>query len=183
MQKQEQASRVRQFMNWQTQIQMPEYGPELDRLLFYVSLYGTAFKKTYWDPTLQRARTEYIKASDFYIDYYASDLETAERFTHRYVLSQNEVRKLQLAGMFRDIEVMETEIDEDAATETANEIVGRNQPGQLDDEVEILEIHANIDLPGFENEDGLKLPYIVHMTKDQQVLCIRRNWDLSLIHI
>ena len=177
LQKQEQASRVRQFMNWQTQIQMPEYGPELDRLLFYVSLYGTAFKKTYWDPTLQRARTEYIKASDFYIDYYASDLETAERFTHRYVLSQNEVRKLQLAGMFRDIEVMETEIDEDAATETANEIVGRNQPGQLDDEVEILEIHANIDLPGFENEDGLKLPYIVHMTKDQQVLCIRRNWD------
>ena len=177
MEKQEQATRVRQFMNWQTQIQMPEYGPELDRLLFYVSLYGTAFKKTYWDPTLQRARTEYIKASDFYVDYYASDLETAERFTHKYVLSKNEIRKLQIAGMFRDIDVMETEIDEDAATETANEAVGRSRPGQIDDEVEILEMHANIDLPGFENEDGLKLPYIVHMTKDQQVLSIRRNWD------
>ena len=181
MEKQEQATRVRQFMNWQTQIQMPEYGPELDRLLFYVSLYGTAFKKTYWDPTLQRARTEYIKASDFYVDYYASDLETAERFTHKYVLSKNEIRKLQIAGMFRDIDVMETEIDEDAATETANEAVGRSRPGQIDDEVEILEMHANIDLPGFENEDGLKLPYIVHMTKDQQVLCITRKTGMKKI--
>jgi hypothetical protein len=177
IEKQEQANRVRHFMNWQTQIQMPEYGPELDRLLFYVSLYGTAFKKTWWDPSLQRARTEYIKASDFYVDYFASDLETAERFTHKYVLSKNQIRKLQIAGMFRDVEVMETNIDEDAATETANEIVGRSRPGQFEDEVEILEIHANIDMPGFENEDGLQLPYIIHMTTDEQVLCITRNWD------
>ena len=74
-QKMEQANRVRHFMNYQTQIQMPEYGPELDRLLFYVALYGSAFKKTYWDTALQRPRTEYVKAQDFYIDYYASDLD------------------------------------------------------------------------------------------------------------
>lgn len=92
MQKQEQANRVRQFMNWQTQIQMPEYGPELDRLLFYVSLYGTAFKKTYWDPTQQRACTEFVKASDFYVNYYASDLENAERYTHKYTLSKTKLR-------------------------------------------------------------------------------------------
>ena len=177
MQKQEQASRVRQFMNWQTQIQMPEYGPELDRLLFYVSLYGTAFKKTYWDPTQQRACTEFVKSSDFYVNYYASDLENAERFTHKYTLSQNQVKKLQLAGMFRDLDVMETPIDESSATESENEIVGRAKPGMAEDEVEILEVHANIDLPGFEDEDGLKLPYIVHMTTDEQVLCIRRNWN------
>ena len=177
MQKQEQANRVRQFMNWQTQIQMPEYGPELDRLLFYVSLYGTAFKKTYWDPTQQRACTEFVKSSDFYVNYYASDLENAERYTHKYTLSKNQVKKLQLAGMFRDLDVMETPIDESSATESENEIVGRAKPGMAEDEVEILEVHANIDLPGFENEDGLKLPYIVHMTTDEQVLCIRRNWD------
>ena len=177
MQKQEQASRVRQFMNWQTQIQMPEYGPELDRLLFYVSLYGTAFKKTYWDPTQQRACTEFVKSSDFYVNYYASDLENAERFTHKYTLSQNQVKKLQLAGMFRNLDVMETPIDESSATESENEIVGRAKPGMAEDEVEILEVHANIDLPGFEDEDGLKLPYIVHMTTDEQVLCIRRNWN------
>ena len=115
-QKMEQANRVRQFMNWQTQVQMPEYGPELDRLLFYVALYGTAFKKNFWDPTLQRPCTEYIKASDLYVDYYASDLESAERFTHKYALSLNQIRKLQIAGMFRDIEVVETQIEESAAT-------------------------------------------------------------------
>ena len=177
MQKQEQANRVRQFMNWQTQIQMPEYGPELDRLLFYVSLYGTAFKKTYWDPTQQRACTEFVKSSDFYVNYYASDLENAERYTHKYTLSKNQVKKLQLAGMFRDLDVMETPIDESSATESENEIVGRAKPGMAEDEVEILEVHANIDLPGFEDENGLKLPYIVHMTTDEQVLCIRRNWN------
>ena len=177
MQKQEQANRVRQFMNWQTQIQMPEYGPELDRLLFYVSLYGTAFKKTYWDPTQQRACTEFVKSSDFYVNYFASDLESAERYTHKYTLSTNQVKKLQLAGMFRDLDVMETSIEETGATESANEIVGSSKPGQEEDEVEILEVHANIDLPGYENEDGLKLPYIVHMTTDEQVLSIRRNWD------
>ena len=177
MQKQEQANRVRHFMNWQTQVQMPEYGPELDRLLFYVSLYGTAFKKTYWDPTQQRACTEFVKSSDFYVNYYASDLENAERYTHKYTLSKNQVKKLQLAGMFRDLDVMETPIDESSATESENEIVGRAKPGMAEDEVEILEVHANIDLPGFEDEDGLKLPYIVHMTTDEQVLCIRRNWN------
>ena len=79
--KMQQANRIRNFMNWQTQIQMPEYGPELDRLLFHVALYGSAFKKTYWDVTLNRPMTQYVKAQDFYIDYYASNLETAERFT------------------------------------------------------------------------------------------------------
>jgi len=176
--KMEQANRVRHFMNYQTQLQMPEYGPELDRLLFYVGLYGSAFKKTYWDATLQRPRTQYVKAQDFYIDYYASDLETAERFTHTYSMSQNEIRKYQLAGMFRDTEVMDSTMDsESGAEETANEAVGVSRPSMQKDRVEILEMHVNLDLPGFEDENGIALPYIVHMTDDDKILAIRRNWD------
>ena len=176
--KMEQANRVRHFMNYQTQLQMPEYGPELDRLLFYVGLYGSAFKKTYWDATLQRPRTQYVKAQDFYIDYYASDLETAERFTHTYSMSQNEIRKYQLAGMFTDIEVMDSTMDsESGAEETANEAVGVSRPSIQKDRVEILEMHVNLDLPGFEDENGIALPYIVHMTDADKILAIRRNWD------
>jgi hypothetical protein len=177
-QKTEQANRVRHFLNYQTQLQMPEYGPELDRLLFYVGLYGSAFKKTYWDATLQRPRTQYVKAQDFYIDYYASDLETAERFTHTYSMSQNEIRKYQLAGMFKDTEVMDSPMDgESNAEETANEAVGVSRPSMQKDRVEILEMHVNLDLPGFEDENGIALPYIVHMTDDNTILAIRRNWN------
>ena len=177
-QKTEQANRVRHFLNYQTQLQMPEYGPELDRLLFYVGLYGSAFKKTYWDATLQRPRTQYVKAQDFYVDYYASDLETAERFTHTYSMSQNEIRKYQIAGMFKDTEVMDSPMDgESNAEETANEAVGVSRPSMQKDRVEILEMHVNLDLPGFEDENGIALPYIVHMTDDNTILAIRRNWN------
>jgi hypothetical protein len=177
-QKTEQANRVRHFLNYQTQLQMPEYGPELDRLLFYVGLYGSAFKKTYWDATLQRPRTQYVKAQDFYVDYYASDLETAERFTHTYSMSQNEIRKYQLAGMFRDTEVMDSPMDgESNAEETANEAIGVTRPSMQKERVEILEMHVNLDLPGFEDANGIALPYIVHMTDDNTILAIRRNWN------
>ena len=176
-QKMEQANRVRHFMNYQTQIQMPEYGPELDRLLFYVALYGSAFKKTYWDTALQRPRTEYVKAQDFYIDYYASDLETAERFTHKYSMSMNQIKKFQMAGTFADVDVNESYLDETSAQEASDEILGVTKPYGDTDRVEILEMHVNLDLPGFEDPDGLKLPYIVHMTDEGKVLAIRRNWN------
>ena len=176
--KMEQANRVRQFLNWQTQMQMPEYGPELDKMLFHVALYGTAFKKTYWNPTLQRPVTEFIKAQDFFIDYYASDLETAERYTHKYLLSKNEIKKMQLAGIFKDEEVdPDYNIEQSAAQEVEDEVVGVSKPGNNDDYIEILEVHTNIDLPGYEDPNGIKLPYIVHMTQDGVVLSIRRNYD------
>ena len=176
-QKMEQANRVRHFMNYQTQIQMPEYGPELDRLLFYVSLYGSAFKKTYWDISLQRPRTEYIKTQDFYIDYYASDLETAERFTHKYSMSMNEIKKYQMNGTFRDIDVQESSPSESNAEDASNEVLGITKPFGETERVEILEMHVNLDLPGFEDPNGLKLPYIVHMTDEGVVLAIRKNWN------
>ena len=177
-QKMEQANRVRQFLNWQTQMQMPEYGPELDKMLFHVALYGTAFKKTFWNPTLQRPVTEFIKAQDFFIDYYASDLETAERYTHKYLLSKNEIKKMQLAGIFRDEEVdPDYNIEQSAAKEAEDEVVGVSKPGNNDEYIEILEVHVNLDLPGYEDPNGIKLPYIVHMTEDGTVLSIRRNYD------
>ena len=178
-QKLEQANRVRQFLNWQTQTQMPEYGPELDKLLFHVALYGTAFKKTFWDMSLQRPCTEFVKAQDFFVDYYATNLESAERYTHRYLMSKNEIKKMQLLGMFRDIDIdTDYNINETGAKELENEVVGVTKPADNDEYTSILEIHANINLPGFEDEDELKLPYIVHMTEDdQKILCIRRNWD------
>jgi hypothetical protein len=174
----DQANRVRQFLNWQTQTQMPEYGPELDKMLFHVALYGTSFKKTYFNPALQRPVTEFIKAQDFYIDYYASDLETAERYTHKYLISKNEIKKMQLAGVFRDIDVdIDYTIEQTSADELSDETIGSSKPGENDDYANILEMHVNIDLPGFEDPDGIKLPYIVHLTEDGEVLAIRRNYD------
>ena len=174
----DQSNRVRQFLNWQTQTQMPEYGPELDKMLFHVALYGTSFNKTYFNPALQRPVTEFIKAQDFYIDYYASDLETAERYTHKYLISKNEIKKMQLAGVFRDVDVdVDYTIDQTSADELSDETVGSSKPGENDDYASILEMHVNIDLPGFEDSDGIKLPYIVHMTEDGEVLAIRRNYD------
>ena len=174
----DQANRVRQFLNWQTQTQMPEYGPELDKMLFHVALYGTSFKKTYFNPALQRPITEFIKAQDFYVDYYASDLETAERYTHKYLISKNEIKKMQLAGVFRDMDVdVDYTIEQTSADELSDETVGSSKPGENDDYANILEMHVNIDLPGFEDPDGIKLPYIVHMTEDGDVLAIRRNYD------
>jgi len=174
----DQANRVRQFLNWQTQTQMPEYGPELDKMLFHVALYGTSFKKTYFNPALQRPITEFIKAQDFYVDYYASDLETAERYTHKYLISKNEIKKMQLAGVFRDMDIdVDYTIEQTSADELSDETVGSSKPGENDDYANILEMHVNIDLPGFEDQDGIKLPYIVHMTEDGDVLAIRRNYD------
>ena len=174
----DQSNRVRQFLNWQTQTQMPEYGPELDKMLFHVALYGTSFKKTYFNPSLQRPITEFIKAQDFYVDYYASDLETAERYTHKYLISKNEIKKMQLAGVFRDMDVdVDYTIEQTSADELSDETVGSSKPGENDDYANILEMHVNIDLPGFEDQDGIKLPYIVHMTEDGDVLAIRRNYD------
>ena len=174
----EQANRVRQFLNWQTQVQMPEYGPELDKMLFNVALYGTAFKKTSFNPALQRPVTEFIKAQDFFVDYFASDLESAERYTHRYLLSKNEIKKMQIAGMFKDMDIeADYGYEQSSLDEAADEIVGVSKPGENDDYVEILEMHTNLDLPGYEDPNGIKLPYIVHMTADGTILAIRRNYD------
>ena len=176
--KQQQANRVRDFMNYQTTLQMPEYRMQLDKLLFYTALYGSGIKKTYWDNDLGRPKTVFVKAEDFVIDYYATDLESAERYTHRYLMSPNELRKAQVSGEFRDVEVDEPadpEIQDEALD--SDELHGRSQPNATNGQHTILEMHVNINLPGFEDENGIADPYVVVINKDDdQILSIYRNW-------
>jgi hypothetical protein len=177
--KQEQANRVRDFMNYQTKIMMPEYGTQLDKLLFYAALYGSAIKKTYWDNDLVRPKTMFIKAEDFVIDYFATDLESAERYTHRYLMSPNELRKAQVSGEFRDVELSEPEDPEIGEEDlSSDELHGQSVPAQTSQHT-ILEMHVNIDLPDtpFADPDGIARPHIVIINQDdEQILAIYRNW-------
>ena len=177
--KQDAAQRVRDFMNYQTTMQMPEYGPQLDRLLFHTALYGSSLKKTYFDPSCRRPVSKFVKSSDFIIDYYAEDLQSAQRYTHVMRLSDNEIKRYQIAGIYRrDLEVSESaEPNYSAEEEGIDETLGRSRPRMVDDIHTILEMHVELDLPGFEHPDGLRLPYVVTIDEDtKQVYAIRRNW-------
>tara|TARA_R110000823_G_scaffold288766_2_gene407156 strand:+ start:14024 stop:16423 length:2400 start_codon:yes stop_codon:yes gene_type:complete len=177
--REDQAKRVREFMNFQTTIQMPEYGPQLDRLLFYTGLYGSGFKKTYQDPVLGRPASRFVRANDFVINYYATDLETCERYTHKMTLSHNDIRRYEIAGIYRPLDYKDPEqieISEDV--QINDESHGASQPEHSPtDPFVFLEMHVNINLDGYENEEGLQLPYIVTINEDEQkIVSIRRNW-------
>ena len=176
-QREDQSKRVKEFLNYQTTIQMPEYGPQLDRLLFYTAFLGSGFKKTFYDPTRDRPVSKFVRAEDFIADYYTEDLESSERYTHRMYLSHNDLRKYQLSGFYSDIELTEPEKPTlDKIAKADDEIQGRNQPDK-NDIYTIYEMHVNLDLPGFEDESGLRLPYIVSIEDDsQKILSVRRNW-------
>lgn len=176
--REQQAKRVREFMNYQTTMQMTEYGPELDRLLFYTALYGSGFKKTYYDAALSRPTSRFIKAQDFIIDYYATDLQTAERYTHVMRLTPNEVKRHELAGMYRQVEEVQPETPElSEADDKHDAIHGRSQPSRDNEPYTLLEMHVNADVPGFEHPEGLQLPYIITIDKTtSRILAIRRNW-------
>ena len=179
-----QAQRVKEFMNYQIIHKMEEYDQELDQLLFYLPLAGSAFKKIYYDETLGRAVSKFVAPEDLLVPYYTTDLESCNRITNIVKLSENEVKKLQNSGFYRDIKV---ELGDDAEqTNTVNEEIEEltgMQSSYDDSEVAILyEIHTNLDLAGFEDVDengptGIKLPYIVTIdSNSNQVLSIRRNF-------
>ena len=179
-----QAQRVKEFMNYQIVHKMEEYDQELDQLLFYLPLAGSAFKKIYYDETLGRAVSKFVAPEDLLVPYYTTDLESCNRITNIVKLSENEVKKLQNSGFYRDIKV---ELGDDAEqTNTVNEEIEEltgMQSSYDDSEVAILyEIHTNLDLAGFEDVDengptGIKLPYIVTIdSNSNQVLSIRRNF-------
>jgi len=172
------SNRVKEFMNYQTTKLMPEYGPQLDKLLFHCALFGSAFKKTYYDAALQRPTSRLVKSEDFVIDYYADDLETAERYTHKMTMTDNEIKRYQMAGVYSEIELSSSEApDLDETEELVDEMQGRSRPTQENDPRVILEIHINIDLPLFEDPSGLALPYVITIDEDsEQILSIRRNW-------
>jgi len=176
---QDQAERVKEYMNYQITSVMKEYDPEMDQLLFYLPLSGSAFKKVYYDPILQRAVSKFVTSEDCVVNYMATDLESAERITHCIKMTNNEVRKLQVSGFYKDIELPSGEVDPSEVREKVNELEGvQKEFANDDDEHEILEMHVNADVPGFEDPKGIKLPYIVTIDKySQTILSIRRNWN------
>lgn len=174
--KEDAAERVKDDMNYQLTDCMPEYRPEHERMLWGLGLAGNAFKKVYYDPSFERQVSMYVPAEDIVVPYGASSLETAERVTHVMRKTKNELRKLMVAGFYKDVELGEPFLDIDEAEKKIAEKLGFN-PTE-DDRYKILEMHVNLDLENGDSEDGIALPYIVTIEKGTgTILAIRRNWN------
>ena len=175
----QQADRVKEYMNYQITHEMKEYDPEMDQLLFYLPLAGSAFKKVYFDPIQKRAVAKFVAAEDLIINYMANDLDQADRVTHIIKMNNNDVRKLQISGFYRDVELSSGQVDPTDVRDKVDELQGLEKNyASDDDEHEILEMHINADIPGFENENGIKLPYIITIDQfSRTILSIRRNWN------
>ena len=180
-QKEQQAQRVQEFMNYQLMHVMEDFDPDLDQMLFYLPLSGSAFKKIYFDSTLDRAVSKFIPSDDLVVPYTSTDLATAERVTHVLRRNENEIRKLQVSGMYRDVDIKETDDDENSQIRDAvNKLDGVKQTGSSysNDNYTLLEIHCELDIQGFEDPDGIKLPYIVTIDEgSQKILSIYRNYE------
>lgn len=180
----EQAQRVKDFMNYLILDRMEEYDPDTDQMLFYLPLSGSTFKKVYFDPTKQRPVAKFIPAQDVVVPYAASDLRSAPRITHVLKMTDNEVRKLQVSGFYRDVELSSgSDDDVSEVRKKVDEIQGTSRSSYTDDVRTILEMHIELDLDGFEDvgsdgePTGVKLPYIVTIDEaSNQVLSIRRNY-------
>ena len=179
--KKEASIRVKDDMNFQLTEVMVEYRPEHERMLWGLGLAGNAFKKVYFDPSLDRQVSMYVPAEDIVVPYGASSLETAPRVTHVMRKTPNEVKKLQAAGFWRDVDLGEPKDTFDEVEKKIAEKMGFR--ASSDDRFKILEMHVDLDLPGFEDKDengketGIALPYVVTIEKStQEVLAIRRNW-------
>ena len=175
------ASRVREDMNYQLTEVMVEYRPEHERMLWGLALAGNAFKKVYYDPSLERQVAIYVPAEDVVVPYGASNLETAERVTHVMRKTPNDLRKLQVAGFYRDVDLGEPHDNLDEVEKKIAEKMGFR--ATTDNRFKILEMQVDLDLQGYEdkdkdgNETGIALPYIVTIEKQSQtILAIRRNW-------
>jgi hypothetical protein len=174
--KEEAAERVRDDMNFQLTEVMQEYRPEHERLLYNLGLAGAAFKKVYFDPSLDRQVAMFIPAEDVIIPYGASSAQTAERLTHVMRKTKNEVKKLQVAGFYIDADLGEpvaihTDVEKKKAEDQGYSLTD-------DDRFQILEIHVDYDLPGYEDEDGIARPYIITIERGTStILGIRRNWE------
>lgn len=174
--KEEAAERVRTDMNFQLVDGMPEYRPEHERMLFNLGLAGAAFKKVYFDPTLGRQTSIFCPAEDIVIPYGSSGARSAERVTHVMRKTKNDVRKLQVAGFYRDVELGEpVMIHNDVEKKKAEE---QGYSVTDDERYQFLEIQVDYDMPGYEDDDGIALPYIVTIDKGtNKVLSVYRNWN------
>ena len=180
---QSQAQRVQEFMNYQIVHRMEEYDPEMDRLLFYLPLAGSAFKKVYFDDMLDRAVSRFVPADDLLVPYNATDLQSASRITHVIRMNSNDVRKYQAGGFYRDVDLLPYE-QEDEVREKERRLMGVEKTSSDEQDCTILEVHTDLDLQGFEHVNpidgeptGIKLPYIITIDEgSSKVLSVRRNW-------
>ena len=174
--KEEAAERVKNDMNYQLTEVMVEYRPEHERMLYSLGLSGAAFKKVYYDPAMGRQAAIFLPAEDVIMPYGASNIYNTERVTHVMRKTKNEVRKLQVAGFYRDVDLGDpvhifTDVEKKKAEEQGYSLTD-------DDRFQLLEIHVDYDLPGYEDEDGIALPYVVTIERGtQEILSIRRNWE------
>jgi hypothetical protein len=181
--REDQSNRVKEFMNYQIMDVMKEYEPEFDQMLFYLPLAGSAFKKVYYDELLGRAVSKFVPADDLVVPYTATSLEDAESVIHMIKMSENEVRKKQVSGFYKDVELTPGYNEETEVQKKERELEGVKKT-QDEDIFTILEIHTDLDLEGFEDKDsqgeptGIKLPYIVTLEMgSREVLSIRRNFQ------
>jgi hypothetical protein len=181
----EQAQRVKEFMNYQITHVMEEFDEELDQMLFYLPLAGSAFKKVYYDEGLGRAVSKFVAPEDLIVPYYTTDLETCNRITNVIKISENEVRKLQSVGFYKKIDISSGDsADEYSGVKEEIDKLSGMEPSYDDGEVSLLyEVHCNLELDGFEDTDdegqptGVKLPYIVTIdANSNDILSVRRNY-------
>ena len=179
--KKEAAVRVADDMNYELTEVMVEYRPEHERLLISMCLSGNAFKKIYFDPSIERAAAPFIPAEDIVVPYGATSLDSAERVTHKMRKTENELRKLQVAGFYRDIDLGNPAMVMDEIEKQKAKDSGFN--ASADNRYQLLEMHVNLDLDGYEDKDedgeptGIALPYVVTIEKGTTtILSIRRNW-------
>jgi len=181
--KEDQAMRVKEFMNYQIMNVMKEYEPEFDQMLFYLPLSGSTFKKVYYDSLLGRAVSKFVPSEDLIVPYSATSLEDAEAVVHVIKISANDLRKQQVSGFYKDVDLGEPPMKEDEIKKKERELEGIRIEKQ-DDIYTLLECHVNLDLEGFEDKDpqtgeptGIKLPYVVTIEESsREVLSIKRNY-------
>ncbi len=185
--KEDQAARVKEYMNYQIMNQMPEYEAEFDQMLFYLPLAGSSFKKVYYDEMIGRAVSKFVQADDLIVPYSATSLEDAEAIFQRMYMSENDIRKAQVSGFYSDIELGHPNFTQDRVHEEERKLEGTRKTytsTAADTTFTVLECHINLDLEGFEDvgddgePTGIKLPYIVTLEAGaRQVLSIRRNYQ------
>jgi hypothetical protein len=181
----QQAGRVKDFMNYQLMDQMKEYEPDFDQMLFYLPLAGSSFKKVYFDAVENRAVSKFVPADDLIVPYSATSLDDAESIIHVVKISENELRKQQVAGFYRDIDLKPSNVNETEVQQKERELEGLSK-GREEDVFNLLEFHTNIDLEGFEDvgpdgeQTGIKLPYIITLEEhSREILSIRRNYEMN----
>jgi hypothetical protein len=181
--KEAQSQRVKEFMNYQIMSEMPEYEAEFDQMLFYLPLAGSSFKKVYYDEIMQRAVSKFVPADDIVVPYTATSLDDCESVIHRVRMTENELRKQQVGGFYRDLEINPAYMDETSSEKAERELEGTSK-GRDEKMYTLLECHVSLDLEGFEDlgddetPTGIKLPYIVTVEEGtRKVLSIRRNYE------